>query len=199
MKTVIIDLETSGLVPKGATYELDFLKFPRILSIAWKLNNEETKEFLINQEGFKIPAEATKINGITQEMCDASPYKLADVLSVLILDGVSTDLIIGFNLYFDTSIIKASILRLIQEGIADQITYDAFTDFLHKDKRIDLMRICHKLYGGKWPTMSEAYFKLFGEKFNAHSAGSDVDACHRIYVELEKRGLIPVKVMGVEL
>lgn len=189
MKLVTIDIETSGLVPKGADYKTDYLKFPRILSIAWKVNGDIVKEFLINQEGVPIPPEATRINGITDEMANASPYKLSDVLAMILMIGES-NFIIGFNIYFDTSIIKANVLRLIMEQRINDIVYQNMEDFLHKDKRIDVMRLCHKLFGGKWPTLSEAYFKLFQKMFNAHTAGSDVEATHEIYLELVKRGLI---------
>ena len=76
MKIVILDLETTGLPPKNASYETDFLQFPHILSMSWKCvkdNREsETFEYLINPEGkYTVPPEATAINGITQEMVDA--------------------------------------------------------------------------------------------------------------------------------
>lgn len=189
MKIITLDVETTGVPPKGSDYKIDFLKYPRILSIAWKINSDTVKEFIINQEGISIPPEATKINGITDEMASSSSHKLADVLAMILMTG-EVDYIVGFNIFFDTSIIKANILRLIEEGIADKITYTALEDFLHKDKRIDIMRICHKLFGGKWPTLSEAYYKLLGKTFNAHSAGSDVETTHEIYFELIKRGLI---------
>lgn len=195
MKTIIIDIETSGLVPKGATYETDYMKFPWILSIAWKINNEPTKEFIINQEDRIVPPEATKINGITQEMVNSSPHRLQNVLVVFALDCVNVDHVIGYNLYFDTSIIKANVLKMWHPDGLGQ-----YTEILHKDKRIDCMRICAKLWGGKWPTLSEAYFNLFADKFEAHSAGADVEACYRIYLELYRRGLIPVKIArGVDI
>lgn len=196
MKTIIIDCETTGLSPKGANYETDFKIFPRILSIAWKINNDTTIHNIINQNGFIIPEEATKINGITQEMVNESPFQLEDVLIELI-DTTNIDFVSGFNLYFDTSNIKANILRLINEERLTKEFYNKSVNFLHKDKRIDVMRICHKLFGGKWPTLSEAYFKLFNEKFNAHNAGDDVDACHKIYLELIKRGLIIFPISSV--
>lgn len=183
MKIIILDCETTGLPPKGAQYENDFMVFPRILSIAWKINDKPVEEFIINQNGFRIPTEATAINGITQEMVDASLYQLEGVLIELI-ESYKPDFIAGFNLYFDTSNIKANILRLIKEEIVTPEFFNKATEFLHKDKRIDVMRLCHKMMGGKWPTLTEAYFKLFGEKFDAHNAGSDVDATWRILQEL---------------
>lgn len=199
MRTCVIDIETSGLVPKNATYELDFLKFPRILSIAYKINQEEVKEFIVCNNGFSIPIEATKINGITNEMCKSSPYQLEGLL-IELFDQEPCDFIIGHNLYFDTSIIKANILRLISEERINQVVFDNATKFLDKEKRIDTMRAGTK-FCGKWPKLTELYFKLFGELYPAHSAGSDVEACYKSYVKMVEMGLIvhPTPTIGMEL
>lgn len=184
MNTITLDIETTGIPAKHFTYEKDFMEYPYILSMAWKINDQQISEFIINQEGRLIPPEATKINGITDEMATNSPHTLPMVLRNFILDSSDSNLIIGHNIYFDTSIIKANVLR------SDRSLFDDFTSILHKDKRIDTMRICHKLLGGKWPTLSEVHRGLFGTVPNVtHSAGADVDTTYKIYLELVKRGL----------
>jgi DNA polymerase-3 subunit alpha len=186
MKTVVIDIETTGLVPKDAKYESDYMKFPWILSLAYKVNEEPVKEFIINQEGRIIPPEATKINGITQDMVDASPIRLYGVLQELLKDAVDADYIIGHNIYFDTSIIKAGVLKMWMD---DKSFFNAISELLHKDKRIDTMRAGTKLCG-KWPKLTELYLKLFQEEFPAHSAGADCEACYKCYVKMVEMGLI---------
>lgn len=197
MKTITLDLETSGIPPKGSDYKTDFLVFPRILSIAWKVNNTQTLEYIIAQNGLLIPPEATAINGITDQMALESPYQLEGIL-IELLDNAPSDFIIGHNIYFDTSIIKANVLRLIHEEKINHIIYENMEEFLHKDKRIDTMRLCHKLLGGKWPTLSEAYFKLFGKVLDGHKAGIDVEATYDIYLELVKRGVINLPVTAMQ-
>ena len=186
MKTVTLDIETSGLVPKGATYEADYIKFPRILSMAWKIDDNPHVEFILNQEDRIVPAEATKINGITQEMCDKSIYKFGDVIQEFIKQASGSDYVIGHNIYFDTSIIKANILLLWQ---SDQTNFQLITEILHKDKRIDTMRAGIPLVG-KWPKLTELYKKLFREEFEAHSAGADCEATYRCYLKLNELNLI---------
>ena len=100
MKIVTIDIETSGLVPKGLTYESDYMKFPWIYSIAWKINDEPVKEFVINQEGRIVSPEASKINGITQEMVDSSPWSFKVVMNDFFMDASANDYVIGHNIYF---------------------------------------------------------------------------------------------------
>lgn len=186
MKTCVLDIESTGLVPKGLTYEKDFDKFPYILSLGWKINDEPAKEFIINQEERIVPPEVTKINGITQEMCDSSPYKIGSVLSEFVLESKGSNYIIGHNLYFDTSIVKAGVLKLL---IADGLFFNEITEILHKDKRIDTMRAGIPLCG-KWPKLTELYKKLFNEEFKAHGAASDCEAAYRCYVKMVEMGLI---------
>lgn len=194
MKIIILDCETTGLPPKGADYKSAFMDYPYILSMAWKVIEDgiqyRTYEYIINQEGRTVPAEATKINGITQTMCDVSKFNTFSVLMQFMMDAQNNNFIVGHNLYFDTSIIKANILRIVQGGNTPIDMFLQMSAILDKEKRIDTMRICHKLFGGKWPTLEEAYYKLFGETFQAHTASGDVDATTRIFKELIKRNTI---------
>lgn len=196
MKTLVIDIETTGLPPKDADYKIDFMKFPFIVTIAWKINDEDTKYFILNQEGVDIPEEAIKIHGITNEMARASHYTLMMVLIDLLSQAEGTNEIIGHNIFFDTSIIKANILRLIKSGITDQDFYDKFEELLHKDRRIDTMRKSIKFCnipgprGPKWPKLTELHQILFKQGFEAHNSKDDVEATHRCYVELKNRKII---------
>lgn len=193
MKIVIVDVESSGLPGKGMTYEKDFLDFPRIVSIAWKVNNSGTRYYVINQEGFKIPEEAIAIHGITNEMCADSQYILSVVLRVFEKEAIGADLVVGHNLYFDTATIKASILRMIHSGVWDKCSFDTFTDILHKDKRIDTMRKSTSycaLPNNKWPKLTELHQKLFDCGFNAHNCRDDVDATYKCFHKLVEFGVI---------
>lgn len=199
MKITILDIETTGIPPKNVKYEEDFMLFPHILSMAWKVildgNESQTFEYIINQEGRLIPPEATKINGITQEMCDASKFNTFTVLLQFMMDAQGSDFIVGHNIYFDTSIIKANILRIIKiNGKTPMDMFNKMTDILHKDKRIDTMRVCHKLFGGKWPTLVEAYTKLFDKAPDvSHAAGADVQTTTSILFKLISLGAVKLE------
>lgn len=180
MKKLILDIETTGLPPKGANYETDFIKFPRIVSISWKIDDGDTVTYIINQEGFPIPEEVTKIHGITNEEANKSKYYLSAVLKNLLIAGKDVDKIIGHGLYFDTSTIKANVLRLQEKDM-----YKEITELLHKDKRIDIMQKTIKFCGlKKYPTLTELYTKLFKEGFEAHQSKYDVNAIYECYNKL---------------
>lgn len=203
MKTLTIDIETTGKVPKGAIWETDFILFPRIVSLAYKINDQITKHIIINQEGVKIPWEATAVHGITNEMCAESTVYFGQAIHEMIRECVAafmtTEIIddepvivnagdynvVGHNLYFDLSVIKANILR---DEVAKH-QFDKFSTLVRKEIRKDTMWKSIKLCG-KMPKLTDLHIKLFGETFKAHCAKDDVDATYRCYVELVRLGWI---------
>jgi DNA polymerase III epsilon subunit-like protein len=196
LNTLVLDVETTGLPEKGHEYGSHFLQFPRIVTLAYKFNDEETKDFIINQEGKKIPQGAIDIHGITDAMADASPHFIVPVLSELIAT-YQPDKVIGHNVYFDISIIKAEILRLIHFKKLERSVFTMLEEQMHKEKRIDIMKKSTKYCaipgprGAKWPKLTELYLKLFGvELSGAHSSRADCDAAHKCYVELVRLGII---------
>lgn len=210
MKTVTLDCETTGLPAKGHTYDKYYMDYPYIVTFAYKINAEPVEEFIINQEGRLIPEAATAIHGITNEMAETSPHKLFDVLAAFVEKSKGCDHTIGHNIYFDSSTIKANILRLcalsrkLEKNIGMEMTiedlmYTDVQDILHKDKRIDTMQGTMKFcnlpgkYPGqvKWPKLVELHEKLFpGETFAAHTSGADVDATYKCYLKLKELGVL---------
>ncbi len=194
MKTLVFDTETTGLPDRNWNYEIDFDKFPRIITLAWKIDDKPARGVVINQEGFHIPEESTEIHGITDEIAAKSEITIGEALEMMIEDGKGNDLAVAHNIYFDTSTIKANALRIGRPDL-----FKKLTEILHKDKRIDTMRstitFCNLpgKYGKqkKWPKLSELYDKLFpGEEFNAHNSKDDVEATNRSFLRLTELGVI---------
>jgi len=198
MKELFFDIETTGLPEKNANWETDFrLGFPYIVSISW-IWNDDVYDLIINQEGREIPAEAVAIHGITSEVANASPHHLKDILSLFMQHAAASDLIIGHNVYFDISTLKANVLRLYQDSDTFEQVKEYICEALNKDKRVDTMqkstKFCNIKVPGtnriKWPTLSELYYILFNENFEAHNAKNDILATRRCYFELKNRGII---------
>ncbi len=210
---LFIDNETTGLPPHGIVpgkrpgttkkeqlpYETHVMQYPHIVSIAWKLNDREPFCAIINIGDVDIPQEAIDIHGITKEMSLASDLLFGQVVNLLLYDEegpVKADFIIGHGIYFDTSIIKANVLREIELGRLPHDAFEKITEFLHKDKRIDTMRYGAKFMGGAWPKLHELYYALFNERFNAHCAKDDVEAVARCFWALREKGIIPDEVFN---
>lgn len=203
-KTLFLDIETSGIprirvpgVKPGTTkwkdldYKTEYMDFPHIVSIAWAINDGDPVYRILNQEGREIPKDATDIHGITTEMANESKSVFEPVI-LGFLSEVSddVDIVVGHGLYFDTSIVKANVLRSIENKRLDQAEFEDITEILHKNKRIDTMRKTAKMMG-KWPTLSELYMKLFRKGFQAHSAKEDVIATRRCYEWLLGKRIVP--------
>src|SRR5258705_1200693 len=98
---LFFDTETTGLFAKGAQWDFDYKEYPYILSIAWTINSK-LNYHMIYQEGRKVPAEATKTNGITTKMANdlniTKPAK--EVYRLMIKDALKASSIIGHNIYF---------------------------------------------------------------------------------------------------
>lgn len=184
---LFLDIETTGVPEKGYNWAVDYKNYPYVVSIAWDIRNK-TKDFIIHQEGRKIPKAASDVHGITTKMANdpGIAFPASFVFNELMMDAKDASNIIGHNIYFDVSIIKANVLRLYGPESPEATRIE---EGLHKDKRIDTMRNSQKLFG-KWPKLSDLFFHLFKEKFNAHSAKDDMLACKRCYKELVRLKII---------
>jgi DNA polymerase III epsilon subunit-like protein len=192
------DVETTGIPSKGAKWDEDFETFPNIVQIAWVINGKE-RSFIIYPEFWSIPEESIAIHGITQLKALENGVRFADIIGEFIKDCLKARLLIGHNIYFDTSIIKAMILRLMGKEYYESKNVE---DALFKGKRIDTMMKTIKFVGelkengkpGKFPKLSELYEKLFpGEHFPAHNALDDVRALVRCVPVLVDKGVIELK------
>jgi len=188
------DCETTGAPAKGLKWEENFNQFPHIVQIAWSLGDKE-RSFIVKPNGWIIPEDVVEIHGITTEraLSEGIPFEI--IIDEFLMDSASAKLICAHNIYFDTSLIKADILRVCGKDY-----YDAKADnALYKGKRIDTMMKTIKFVGalysngrpGKFPRLEELYAKLFeGETFMAHNALEDVKALRRCLPKLVELGII---------
>lgn len=166
----------------------DYKRFPRIVSVAWRLVKQDDEyeptecQYIINQGGRKIPPAVSRIHGITDAIASESPYFIQEVLIRLSNYLVLADKIIGHNLYFDSAIIKAAALREFGEN--SPVT-QRILEGLDKYKRIDIMRKSAS-YNKGYITLEKLHMKLFGTGFKAHDSLEDVRAVERCYNELVK-------------
>ena len=211
MKDVLtFDCETTGLPPKGAKWDVDFAEFPNIVQLAWAVNEKE-RSYIIKPEGWEIPEASTEVHGITAERANAEGVPFADIIGEFLEDCEKARLLVGHNIYFDTSIVKAMILRIMGREYYDAKAVDAADIALVDDeikelphllalskKMMKTIKFVGALYAdgrpGKYPKLEELYNKCFpGETFPAHDALEDVKACKRCIPVLVENGIIELK------
>lgn len=195
---LFFDTETTGVPDRSATWDVDFMGYPRIVQLAWMIG-DRAESHIIRPDGWEIPEETVEIHGITTEYAMEHGEPFVFVIDRFIAFAQKADLLCGHNIHFDTSIIKANILRELGHEYYDANDVESA---LFKGKRIDTMRptmkwVDARMANGrlKFPNLSELYSRCFpGETFPAHNAIEDVKAVARCLPVILELGLVELKV-----
>jgi DNA polymerase-3 subunit epsilon len=195
---LFFDTETNGLPSSYKSSPQNFQNWPRIVQLAFILcdadgNEIESYSEIIKATDFKIPLNAWRVHGITEQISlkDGIPEK--DVLSVFAAALLKAKQLVAHNLEFDRKVVSAAFYRSKADPenfVASRIekhngrcTMHLSTQFCNLPGRL----------GYKWPKLVELHDILFNEPFaNAHDALADVKATKRCFFELVKRGVIRV-------
>ncbi|MEW6713012.1 MAG: 3'-5' exonuclease [Candidatus Riflebacteria bacterium] len=165
----ILDIETTGFYPNQAG-------LTEIALISIHNGKEERFETMIDPE-YPVPAEITRLTGITQEMVNGQP-KIAEVLPII--DGLLQDSIfVAHNVPFDWS----------------------FLDFyfkLHLKKSMRMPSLCTLRLARKYLNLQKNNLECVASHFNisltnAHRAMNDTvavrDILFKLFDRLEKEGI----------
>ena len=195
---LFFDTETTGIPERSWNWDTDFEQYPHVVQIAW-LHGCKVETHIIRPDGWEIPQETVDVHGITTEYALEHGEPFASVVDMFIQDCHDAGLICGHNIHFDTSIIKANILRELGREYYDANDVE---NALYKGKRIDTMRptmkwVDARMANGrlKFPNLSELYSRCFpGESFPAHDALEDVKAVSKCLPVIVELGLVELKV-----
>jgi DNA polymerase III epsilon subunit-like protein len=183
---LFFDTETTGLPGNWNAPVTNLNNWPRMVQLAWLLYDQDGnkisgKDYIIKPEGFIIPADASKIHGITTERANKEGKNLIEVLQDLQLMIDQAEFLVAHNMNFDEKIVGVEFLRnKMENSIATK-------------KRICTMESTKVFcgikgkYGYKWPKLSELYYKLFNTGFTeAHNASTDITATAKCFWELKR-------------
>jgi DNA polymerase III epsilon subunit-like protein len=199
MKILFFDTETTGL-PKDwkASYsEVD--NWPRIISLAWLLCDENgntiTQSYeLVYPDGWEMPTEKFWVdNGYSQEQSVINGVPVATLIGEFMNAKSEADCIAAHNLNFDHHVMWAEIIR---SGKTPRSGMHKICTMLKSTNVCQIPQVRGR--GFKWPTLDELYRHLFGKSFeNAHDALADVIACKECFFELLRRGVIALPVAEI--
>lgn len=184
---IVIDTETSGLTHLSFANKLNYKQWPRMVQIAWALVEDgaivDREAFIIQPDGYTIPAAATQIHGIRQEYALAQGVPIATALDALQKAFVKCDSVIAHNIHFDLGIVESEALR---EKFPITIppkricTVHLGRQYLQRAKGIKK---------GGFPTLGMLYESLLGFTYSGqHNAVNDVTACFHVYKKLFQLG-----------
>jgi DNA polymerase III subunit epsilon len=187
---LIFDCETTGLPKSWNAPISDLDNWPRVVQVAWSLYDKmdrplESAAFLVQPDGFTIPAEVQRIHGITTSRALMEGKKLLDVLQELNAATEKSEILVAHNLKFDERVLSAEFLRMnLQPPFFSKKRYCTM------ENTTGLCRIPSSR-GYKWPTLAQLYWELFKSDLEgAHDAGADVATCAKCFFELKHRGIV---------
>ncbi len=159
------------------------------------LTDSEVKNFIVKPEGYTIPFNAEKIHGISTDRAIKEGVDLSFVLDEFNKALEKSKYNVGHNIEFDINILGAEFIRKQMDT-----TLHALAVIDTKEETTDYCAIPGGKGGKfKWPTLTELYEKLFGERFaEAHNASADVEATTRAFLEAVRIGVIPKAKLGFD-
>jgi DNA polymerase-3 subunit epsilon len=197
MLILCYDTETTGLV-KGSDYTNP--SNPYLASIAMILYDTEAQRVVaslnsaILPEGWSMPEDAGKVNGLTDEYLMAVGIPARTILPAIISLVFKADLLVAHNIEFDTKILAAAMWRQLQEEQEHEtIAHELIKGWLShpayctmKESK-DIVQAKTANGRSKYPKLIEAYKHFFGKDLDrAHSANADAVAVLEIYMALQK-------------
>lgn len=196
MRTLIYDTETTGVVDWKKAVEAP--SQPYIVQLAALMYDDRKLVGAINLlcnpvDGtgarVMIPAEATKVHGISNEMVEATGLPLKTIAAIFNSMIRNTDRLVAHNMDFDSRIMAGTYLRSGFPIDSLQVPHRVCTMKASEN----VLKLPGKFAGKyKWPTLDEAYRHLVDPAGfdGAHDALVDAKACAEVLWKLEDAGHI---------
>ncbi|MBU1821390.1 MAG: 3'-5' exonuclease [Bacteroidetes bacterium] len=190
MNYLIIDTETNGLPQSNYLPVTDLPNWPRLISVAWGLYDEDGQELdrhydLVKPEGFRWNKVAQRIHGITPEQAERKGKPLAEVLEQLLRDVEKADAWVGHNIGLDYGVLGAEFIRIQQEqpGRVGELPARPLLCTMEASAKVTSTREPARL--------DELYKQLTGRPMKGiHDALADMLATAKCFFELKRRGYI---------
>jgi len=187
---LFFDTETTGLPRNWKAPVTDLNNWPRLVQLAYLYYDEKGNKIkggdnIIKPEGFTIPADVSRIHGITHEKAINEGDLLSDMLQNFQTLINEADILVAHNMSFDEKIVGAELLRV---GMKNLIPAKRKICTMHSTTNFCGIQ---GPYGFKWPKLSELHYKLFKIGFDeAHNAAVDINATAKCFWELRRLGKI---------
>ena len=187
--TLLLDCETAGLPKDWRARSSDFAAWPRLVQLGWAIADANRQVIasgtsLVRPDGFKIPAEAVKVHGITTERAIRDGRPVDEVLAELTAAYSQCKQVVAHNARFDRKVLEAEYLRL---NLAIPWERDRWKCSMFATVKMCGLR--QKSGAGKFPRIDELYKRLFRRVPDSldHDAGNHVEMLVKCWQELKRR------------
>lgn len=188
---LFFDCETTGL-PRVRYFSPEVAEeWPRLVQIAWARFDRRGRAggsgcHIVRPEGFRIPAESTRIHGISHARARSAGHDLGEVLDEFLAEAARPDTtLVAHNFDYDRGVVGGELVRLRKPlGFLEM---PAICTMKSTTELCGLVRPGG--YGYKWPTLEELHRYCFGCSYDgAHDASNDIGACARAFFKLVEAG-----------
>jgi DNA polymerase III subunit epsilon len=191
-RLLFFDCETTGL-PGVRWFSPEVAdQWPRLVQLAWarydaRGREEEARSHIVKPEGFRIPADATKIHGISHARAVREGRDLAEVLDEFLeAAGTPGTTLVAHNFDYDRGVVAGELVRMRRPlgflELSGICTMKSTTDIVQLPRP-------GGGFGYKWPTLEELHTWVFGFSYEgAHDAANDIGACARSFFRLVEAG-----------
>ena len=188
---LFFDCETTGL-PRVRFFSPEVAEeWPRLVQIAWarydrKGRPEGAQCHIVRPDGFTIPADATRIHGISDAHARNVGRDLAEVLDEFLAEvGRPGTTLVAHNFDYDRGVIGGELVR--SRRPLGFLELPSICTMKQTTNLVGLPRPGGPGY--KWPTLEELHTYVFGFSYQgAHDAANDIDACARSFFKLLEAG-----------
>jgi DNA polymerase III epsilon subunit-like protein len=191
---LFFDTETTGLPKDYRAHVHDVDNWPRLVQLAWVAFDGAGEEMasrshIITPISFKIPKEASDINGVTQERAVMEGIPIMRALGEFRVAVQMSHILVGHNINFDRKVTGAEFIRFGMEDTYEHMkTMERYCTMFKSTKICKIPQVGRGGY--KWPKLQELHKHLFDEEFDgAHDALADVRATARCYFEIKDNNL----------
>ncbi|WP_019991037.1 3'-5' exonuclease [Rudanella lutea] len=189
MTYLIIDTETNGLPQSYHLPVTDLTNWPRLISVAWGLYDEQGKELgrqyaVVKPDGYRWNKVAQQVHRITPEEAEIKGQPLVDVLNQLRPALERADAWVGHNIDLDYGVIGAEFIR------ANEAKPGRVGEFPARPV-ICTMDASAKVTPNREPVKLEELYRLLTGKrmMGMHDATADMLATARCFFELKRRSI----------
>jgi DNA polymerase-3 subunit epsilon len=184
------DCETTGL-PRSRYFSPELVDdWPHIVQLAWarydiRGNAQDARCHIVRPEGFRIPADATRIHGITHAQARRVGRDLGEVLDEFLEAGAPGTTLVAHNLSYDCGVVGAELVRTRKP-----LGFLELPGICTMKETTELCSLPRPGgFGLKWPTLEELHYYCFGHVYEgAHDAARDLEACARSFFRLVQAG-----------
>lgn len=193
MKYLLIDTETNGLPQSYDLPMTDLTNWPRLISVAWALYDEQGKQLcqhsaMVKPDGYRWNRVAQRIHRITPEQAQAKGQPLADVLVQMRPALEQADAWVGHNIDLDYNVIGAEFIRAGRNS-KDQSQQNRVGEMPARPI-ICTMDASAKVTPNREPVKLEDLYQLLTSKRmkGMHDATADMLATAHCFFQLKRQG-----------